>query len=190
MSGVHFTRVGALSDPQVDKKVSLDNGPAISSPSSTRCPSTPTGDFPGCNRPQVPRFAAPARILRSCLRSPGRDPANKNSKVKPGRHHDVEPTVETFIYEVFEPMNSWPTAASRAGSPSAQPNVIVGLQQVGINIARAKYLEYHLYGCSPSPWPIVWSNTACFVFVPPCGRKPPFKDNKVDKWGIECWRVT
>ena len=89
---------------------------------------------------------------------------------------------------MFHPAGSQYKDVQRLPKPPAQPNVSQGLIQTGRDIARAKYLEYHLYGASTMPWPVVWTTSSCFIFLPPSGRRPVFDRNRVR--GVESWRVT
>jgi hypothetical protein len=80
------------------------------------------------------------------------------------------------------------TGSRRARSKSAtpkKPNPSLSVVRTGHAIAKAKYLEFELTGSSASAWPVAWTRTSCYIFLPPCGRRLVHHDNVVT--GVESW---
>ena len=138
--------------------------------------------------------------MQSCLRPPGPTPAHKAARrTTPGRRNNVQPHIEVRPYEpdgelvkqTFGPGGR--SAFNPATLKRKQYFGSLSLVAEGVSIARAKYLEYHVHGTSTTPWPVVWTKTKGFIFLPPTGRKPVFSSGRytsvVARLGVERWSV-
>ena len=113
------------------------------------------------------------RSLQSCLRPPGPAPAHKAARcLSIGRRGNLTPHVHHNHYEVEDTLLTPFTRKWKAPNTAIPkiPNKSASLVEWGYALVRAKYLEYRLHGTSSQPWPVVWTRSMAFIFLPPAGR--------------------